>query len=119
MEKAAEPLATADAIERQWFSVRRPFVYRRRFRERWPLAERAMRPVLVVVLRVDAHHALEMAAAEDQQPVETRAAQTANPALGMRSRPWRPHWPLITRIPSVRKTSSTSRVNLLSRSRIR
>jgi hypothetical protein len=41
--------------------------------------------------RVSDHHALEVAAADDQQPVEAFAAEAADPALGMRPRPRRPH----------------------------
>jgi hypothetical protein len=51
--------------------ARRRHVYRRRLGERRPLVERAVRPVSVVVLRVDVNDALEVAAAENQQPVET------------------------------------------------
>jgi len=41
-----------------------------------------MWPVLVVVKAVDAEHVLEMAAAEDQDPVEAVGASGAHPALG-------------------------------------
>ena len=41
-----------------------------------------MWPVLVVVPAVDAEHVLEMAAAEDQDPVEAVGASRAHPALG-------------------------------------
>ena len=65
-------------------------------------------------------HSLEVAAAEDQQPVETLAADGVNEALrvgvfacGARIGVW------ITLIPSLRKTSSKAEVNLLSRSWIR
>jgi hypothetical protein len=44
-------------------------------------------PVRVVVLRVGANDALEVAAAENQQPVQALAPQTADPAFGMRTRP--------------------------------
>jgi len=43
------------------------------------------------VLRVDANDALEVAAADDQQPVEALPPQTADPALGVCSRLRRPH----------------------------
>src|SRR5215218_2255152 len=55
------------------------------------LVERPVWPVRVVVKRVDTNHALEMAAADDQQPVEALAAHASHPALGVRPRPWRPH----------------------------
>ena len=42
-----------------------------------------MRPVLVVMAAVDAEHLLEMAAAEDEDSVETLSAEGADPALGV------------------------------------
>jgi hypothetical protein len=45
-----------------------------------------MRPMLVVTAGIDAQHVLEMAAAEDQQPVEALTAHAADPALGVRVR---------------------------------
>ena len=48
-----------------------------------------MRPVLVVMAAVDAQHALEMTAAEDQDPVEAVGADRAHPALGIGVRVWR------------------------------
>jgi hypothetical protein len=60
----AKPVATANASESLRFSCRRPFLdYRWRLRERRLLGERAVRPVLVVMLRVDANHAREVTAA--------------------------------------------------------
>ena len=92
MQQPAEPVAAAEAIKLQQQEVaRRRHVYRRRLRERRPLVERAVRPVSVVVLRVDVNDALEVATAENQQPVETFAAQAFDPALGVRTRPRRPH----------------------------
>src|SRR6266498_3683589 len=44
-----------------------------------------------VVQRADAEDMLEMTATDDQQPVEALAAHAADPALGVRSRPRRPH----------------------------
>jgi hypothetical protein len=90
VQQAAEPVATAHVIELQQFVARRRFVYRRWFRERRPLVERAVRPVSVVVPRVDVNHAFEVGAAKDQQPVETFAARAFNPALGVRTRSRRP-----------------------------
>jgi hypothetical protein len=43
------------------------------------------------MLGIDAEDALEVAAAEDQQPIEGLATQAFHPALGVRTRPWRPH----------------------------
>jgi hypothetical protein len=74
VQKSAEAVASADAIELRHDVARRPLVYRRRLRERRPLVERAARPVFVLVLGIDADDALEVAAAEDQQPVEARGA---------------------------------------------
>ena len=45
-----------------------------------------MRPLAVVVLDVVAQDALEVAAAEDQQPVEALLAERADEALGVRVR---------------------------------
>jgi hypothetical protein len=50
--------------------------------ERW--LERAMRSVVVVMPDVDAHDLLELAAADDQEPVEAFPPQASNPALGVR-----------------------------------
>jgi hypothetical protein len=41
-----------------------------------------MRPVLVVVAAVGAEHVLEVAAAEDEDPVEAVGANGADPTLG-------------------------------------
>jgi hypothetical protein len=69
---------------------------------------------------VEAQHSFEVAAAEDQQPVETLGADGADEALGIeafargaRTGVW------ITSIASLRKTSSNAALNLLSRSWIR
>jgi hypothetical protein len=40
---------------------------------------------------VGAHHLLQVAAADDQKPIEALAAQAADPTLGVGLRPWRPH----------------------------
>ena len=50
-----------------------------------------MRPVFVVVPRVDVNDAFELAAADDQQPVQALAAQALDPALGLRLCLRRPH----------------------------
>jgi hypothetical protein len=65
VQQPAEAVAMAEAIELQRVTARRRFVYRRRLRERRLLTEGAVRPVFVVVRRVDVDHALEVAAAED------------------------------------------------------
>jgi hypothetical protein len=53
--------------------------------------ERAVRPPAVVVEHVDAENVLELAAAENQEPVEALAADTADPALDVRVRVRRPN----------------------------
>src|SRR6266550_6042002 len=49
----------------------------------WPKRERAVRPMPVVVTGIDAKHVLELAAAEDEQPVEALATHAADPTLGV------------------------------------
>ena len=46
--------------------------------------ERAVRALLVVVADVHAEYALELAAAEDQQPVQALTPDAADPALDVR-----------------------------------
>jgi len=48
--------------------------------------ERAVRALLVVVADVHAEYALELAAVEDQQPVEALTPDAADPALDVRVR---------------------------------
>src|SRR5215207_1635058 len=48
--------------------------------------ERAMRAVAVVVLDEDAQHSLEVSPVEDEEPVETLRAGSADEALGDRIR---------------------------------
>jgi hypothetical protein len=56
---------------------------RRRVRRLWWLEpECAVRPVDVVMLDEDAQHALEVAAVEDQQPVEALGADGSDESLG-------------------------------------
>jgi hypothetical protein len=82
--------------------------------------ESAVWPVLVVVTAVDAEHMLEMAAAEDENPVEAVGADRASyPTLGegVAFGAWA--GVRITLMPSVRKTSSNARLNFVSRSWIK
>ncbi len=51
-----------------------------------------MRPVAVVMVDVDPEHVLELPPARDQDPVETVAANGANPALGKCVRLRCPEW---------------------------
>ena len=53
--------------------------------------ERAVRPVLVVVLAVHAQHSFEVSTPEDEDPIETVVADRAYPALGERVRVRRLH----------------------------
>jgi hypothetical protein len=81
--------------------------------------ERSIWVFAVVVGCVGAQDVFEVAA-EDQEPVETLGADSADEALGMGVGLWRARigvW--ITSIPSLRKTSSKAALNLLSRSWIR
>jgi hypothetical protein len=90
VQQAAEPVATAEEIELRQLSTWRGLI-NRRLGERRPLIERTMRPMRVVVQRVFADHVLEVAAAEDQEPVEALAPNGSDPALGMRPRLRRPY----------------------------
>ena len=72
MDEASEAVVSADLVDgwcRRWFCTLR------RLRSlRWLEAERAVRPLRVVVLDEDAKHALEVAAVDDQQPVQAFGA---------------------------------------------
>src|SRR5262245_17810604 len=65
---------------------------------------------------VHAEHVLEMAAAEDKDPVEALGADRTDPALGARVRFGAWTGVRITVIPSLRKTSSKTWQNFASRS---
>jgi hypothetical protein len=60
----------------------------------WDELQRAVRPVGVVVIDVDAEHMLEMAAVHDEEPIEAFSADGADEALGNRVRVWCSHWRL-------------------------
>ncbi len=77
VDETAEPVATMD------LACRRSRVGLRLGR---PKFERAMRPLAVVVVDVDAEHAIEVAPAEDQQPVHALGMHGADEALGDRVR---------------------------------
>ena len=73
MDEAAEPVATADlALRRSCPSL---IEFGR------PEFEGAMRPLAVVMIDVDAQHAFEVTAVEDQQPVETLDTHSSNAAI--------------------------------------
>lgn len=71
--------------------------------------ERSVWPVAVLMLDEDAEHPLEIAAVEDQEPVETLRSDGADKALGNRVIGVR-----TISIPSLRKTMSKSRGNLVT-----
>ena len=78
-----------------------------------------MWPLAVVVVDVDAKDMLEVAAVENQQPVEALRADGADEAFGDRIRLRRSHRRLRNPDTFVRKTSSKGPLYLLSRSRIK
>lgn len=59
--------------------------------QRWPLAERAVRPVLVVVHHVIRQHRLQMSPPQDQYAVQHLTTDRADPSFGDGVRPRRPH----------------------------
>jgi hypothetical protein len=93
VDQAAEPVTAAEPIQPKNLALD-SFVGCSWLGERRPLTERAVRPVRVVVLDVDEQYAFEVAAPEDQQPVETFTADAPDPPLSMRPRLRRSHWRL-------------------------
>ena len=83
-----------DGDARRWLFVRRL--------ER----ERAVRPVSIVVGGVEAEHVLEVAAVDDQDPVEAFAAEGADPTLGIGFAFGARIGVRMILMPSLRKTSS-------------
>src|SRR4051794_21620917 len=83
VDEAAEPVAAADLTRGRSRSL-----YVRVGRTEF---DRAVGPLTVVMVDVDAQHAFELAAVEDQQPVETLRAHGPDEALRGRVRPRRPH----------------------------
>src|SRR6266508_2641956 len=78
-----------------------------------------MRPVLVVVAAVDAEHVLEMAAAEDEDPVDAVGANRTHPTLGEGVRVRGLDRRANRLDASARKTSSKAWLNFVSRSWMR
>lgn len=68
--------------------------------------EGALRPLAVVVADVDAKDVLELAATEDEQPVEAPAADATDPTLNVSVRVRRLDRRADTVMSSLRKTSS-------------
>jgi hypothetical protein len=54
--------------------------------------ERPVWTVPVVLLEIDTQDLLQMAAPNDQQPVQALSADGADPPFGVRVRGRRPHW---------------------------
>jgi hypothetical protein len=82
-------------------------------------AECAVRPALVVVADVNVGDVVELAAAEDQDPVEALAACAAQPALDVGVRVRGLDRVRMIAIPSLWKMASKARLSFLSRSWIR
>src|SRR5215213_8440309 len=78
-----------------------------------------MGSLLVVMVDVDAEDVLELAAAEDQQPVEAFAAYGADPALHVRVRVRRLDGRTDDLAPSLARRASNARGNFASRSWIK
>jgi hypothetical protein len=114
VDESPEPISALDEVRRRMHDLRFPG------RRIWRLQiECAVWPVAVVVAGEDAEDALEVSSIHDQQPARhsARTVRTKRSAVafafGARS------GVLMIWMPSLAKTASKSRVNLLSRSRIR
>src|SRR5438034_1155209 len=83
MDQAVESVASADAT---LVVVRRDG---NRLEKRGSLLERAVRAMRVVVRDVVAQHPLQVLARDNQDPVQALTPDAADPALGVRLRPWR------------------------------
>jgi hypothetical protein len=73
VDEAAEAVATADLARRRFLPLLIEFGR--------PEFERAVWPLAVVMVDVDAERSFEVAAVEDQQPVETLGTHSTNEAL--------------------------------------
>jgi hypothetical protein len=76
VNEASEQVASADHAKVD--SVPLPRWYRARG---WALIERAVRPMGIVVLRVDPEHALEVPTAEDERPIQAFPPEGAEPIV--------------------------------------
>ena len=74
VDEAAEPVATADLALKRSFTLLIEFGR--------PQFARAMRPLTVVVVDVNAQDALKLSSPCDQEPVEAVATDGADPAFG-------------------------------------
>ena len=79
MDQPAESITPTEPIEPEHLA-RDLLVGWCGWRERRPLPERAVGPVLVVVQRVGGHDALELSAADDQQSVEAFTTHAPGPS---------------------------------------
>ncbi|HYN50169.1 MAG TPA: hypothetical protein VES62_04520 [Thermoleophilaceae bacterium] len=79
MQESAEPITASDITDRWWCWRSRVGIWSAE-------VEAAMRPLGVVVVDIDAQDPFEVAAVEDQQPVETLVAHGSDEALGDRVR---------------------------------
>ena len=84
VDQPAEQVTAADPAEVD--HVASCLLVDRQLAERRLLPERAVRPMLVVMPRVGREDVVEVAAADDQEPLEAFAADASDPALGVRSR---------------------------------
>ena len=86
MQEAAESVASLELLdgdEPGWWP-------RWLGRDGWAAAERSVRSLGVVVMNVDAQDAVELARADDQQPVQALGPCGADEALGVCVGPRRP-----------------------------
>src|SRR6266540_1475265 len=98
VQEAAESVASLELLdsgERGWWWLGR---------DGWAAAERSAWSLGVVVVDVDAQDAVEVARADDQQPVQALGPCGADEALGVRVGLWRSERRLDHRDASVRKT---------------
>jgi hypothetical protein len=114
VEQPAESVAPA---HRTWLALAGDVQASRRIRR--PQLQRPVRTMGVEVGGVDPEDLLEMAAPDDQQPVQAFSADRANPPFRVGVRVGRLHGVRSTSAPSDRNTSSKLRVNFASRSRRR
>ena len=78
-----------------------------------------MWPMGVVVVEVLDEYGLEVAAAQDEKPIEALSTYGADEAFGDGVRRGARTGVLMIRMPSATKTASKEKVNLVSRSRIK
>lgn len=91
VQESAEPVAAVKSIQLQEPSVPRRQIGGRRFRQWWSLCEGAVWPVLVVMRHVLAQNRAEVAAAEDEEPVEAAFTRPLGCSVGCQgAQTWRP-----------------------------